>query len=87
MKQIFPLGYKLFGSVKSWMKRVGALKVIIKGNVVLVYEPKKHVDKEIYIGSWLDGEISSGQFQEFLETRRWWVQYWLDNFLEMIKNE
>ena len=84
MKLIFSTEYKSF--VSAWMKRVGALEVIIEGNVVLVYELKNNIDKKIYIDSWLDGEITSEQFQEFLETRRWWVQYCLDNFLEEIKN-
>ena len=84
MIEIFPLEYKPF--VLAWMKRVGALEVVVEGKKVLVYEPKTHLDKQHYIDFWLEGDITSEQFQAFLESRCWWVQYYLDDFLEEIKN-
>ena len=76
-------------NIKFWMLENDALEVTIntKDNVVLAYMHKTNVDYQTFIKEWLEGNISSEDLEKFLEDRYWLVQYFYDDFLEVIENE
>ncbi len=91
MKQIHVSKYKFCGSkfsdlVKNWMIKVEALEVHIEGKLVHVLMRKNKNDYKIFMEGWLNGEISTSKFKEFLEDRYWWVLFPLEVFEDRIYN-
>lgn len=73
-------------AVKKWMDKVDALEVSIEGQHVSVLMHKNHIDYKIFIDGWLKGEITTPDFEEFLEDQYWWVGYSLDLFEREVFN-
>ena len=77
---------KFEDTVRRWMRKVDALEVHIEGKMVTVLMRKENRDEAIYIHGWLEGEITTPQFKEFLKDRYWWVGYPLKTFKDIIYN-
>lgn len=67
------------------MKKKDILEVEIKGNVVLCLEPIKNRDRALFLDMWLKGELSTDKLEENMKLSYWYVQYFLDDFLNMIE--
>ena len=74
--------------IKNWVLKNDVLKVEInrKDNVILALMRKTNMDYQIFIEEWLNGNLSTVEFEKFLEEHYWLVQYFYDDFLEEIKN-
>jgi hypothetical protein len=72
--------------IQKWMEKVDALEVQIEGKEVSVLMHKNWLDYKIFMEGWLNGEITTEHFKEFLENRYWWVQYPLRVFESVVYN-
>jgi len=81
--------YKRIGrkAVLRYMEKHNILKVRIdfKEGTVLAYEPVTNCDRSNYVMMWLEGDLSTVKLMENMKLSYWWVQYFLDDFLDRVE--
>jgi len=79
--------HKLDKIIKAFMETHNIPHIEIKGNSVIAVQPMNCADKQFWIESWLEGEISPQRITELITTvRHNNVHYTLKDFLELLKN-
>lgn len=85
--------YKLFyngkfdNQIRAFMQKHNVDWIEADHHTIYTFEPVTNMDRDAYVRMWLNNDITTLKFMEFLRTEKWCVQYFLEDFLEMVIND